>query len=106
MADPLFVSAEEWIDHVRRALGRPGALHLLSESGLGPERVLAVARVEATLAGPDGISRLSHYDLAELSGVRLADVRLVRLFLIDLGLQSLSPTALALGGSVRLLHHV
>jgi hypothetical protein len=104
MVEPLFVSAEEWMENVHRVLTHPGAIQEMSAMGLELDTLLAVARVEATLAGTDGSSSLSHQQLAELSGVPRTEVLLTRLFLIDLGLQSLSMSARAPGGVLRLLH--
>jgi hypothetical protein len=104
MAEPLFISAEEWVEQVRRVVDRPGGALELQARGLDRERVLAVARAEAASAGAHGVAPLSHDELAHTAGVPRSEVLRARLYLVDVGLQSLSMTS---GASVcvqRLLH--
>lgn len=104
MVEPLFVSATEWLDQVRRVLARPGELGELHARGLDLERVLAIAQAEAASARRDGRSLLGHEDLAQAAGVPRSDVLRTRLYLVDVGMQSLSIPSGASGRIQRLLH--
>jgi hypothetical protein len=97
-------SPEAWVDAVHRACAGPGAARDLNANGLDLETVLNVAAVESSQAEANGITSLSHDQLAELAGVSRFSACRARLVLIDLGLQSLEARSGAAAGVHRVLH--
>ena len=105
MGDRRFTDPDEWIAAVDRTLERPSARQILAVKGIEPATFLAVVRAEASGAGADGISILSHEQLAELTGASRSSVLRARLALIELGLEYLAADSRASGKVYRVLHH-
>ena len=103
VAESRFVGSEAWMLAVTRALHCATALQELEATGLDPEALLRIARVEASWAGANGICMLSHERLAEIAGASRASVVRMRLVLVEWGFESLMAVSDAPGGVHRIL---
>ncbi|NEN05708.1 hypothetical protein G3T36_07465 [Diaminobutyricibacter tongyongensis] len=104
MTDSHFSDPGAWIAAVDRALERLSARHILAAKGIEPATFLAIVRAEASGAGANGITILSHEQLAQLTGVSRPSVLRARLALIELGLEYLAADSGASGKVHRILH--
>lgn len=104
MVDVRFSGTETWMVAVTRALLHPGARDDLHGMMLDPEALLAVARVEASNVGPNGVSTLTHEQLGEIVGLSRSAVCRSRLFLTERGLESLVAAPGGAGRVLRRLH--
>lgn len=105
MTDAHFTACDAWIAAADRTVARPLAREILDAKGIDTATFLAVVRCEASRAGADGISTLSHDQLAELTGVSRSCVLRARLALIELGLEYLGVDSRGSGTVYRILHH-
>ena len=71
--------------------------------GLEPQALLAVALVESSRAGANGVSTLSHDQIAEIAGVTRSSVCRARLVLVEWSLESLVAVSGAPGSVHRVL---
>jgi len=105
MREPSAVDPGAWIAAVGHLLAGSAAQPVLAATGIDRVTLLAVARAEASGAGADGVTRLSHAQLAEAVGVPRAAVLRARLALIELGLEHLAAAPGAPGTVDRVLRH-